>query len=460
MADYLILGSGLAGLSASYHLGHDQCLILEKHLHNFAHLHTEFREGFTWDQGPHVSFTKNDYVRELFANNTGGEYEEYEVKTANYFKGHWIDHPAQSNLYQVPEPLRSQCLESFLKTRQNTAENQKASELTNYQDWLDQAFGPVFSQTFPAAYTRKYWTREPRDLTTDWVGRRVFNPKEEDVVQGALAALTRQTHYITHVRYPKKGGYQSFVSKLAQGANIHNGAEVVKIDLSERRVWTAAGVCYSYDKLINTLPLPVFINLCTNVPEEVRQAASRLSCTQLLLLNVTAPHPTLRPDNWMYVYDEDKFTTRINCTEKLSPFNAPPGQTGVQVEVYFSRHRPLTRPTEEISSLVVQELKEMGLLDVDAVAAGKVHAHNRYAPWANVIFDHDTKPALSEIYSWLETQGLIREDDDLEPLTNWNEKEKRKAGRLLMAGRFGQWKYYWTDDCVLRGKRMKMMACV
>jgi len=28
----------------------------------------------------------------------------------------WIDHPAQTCLYQVPEPLRTQCLESFLET--------------------------------------------------------------------------------------------------------------------------------------------------------------------------------------------------------------------------------------------------------------------------------------------------------------------------------------------------------
>jgi len=25
-------------------------------------------------------------------------------------------------------------------------------------------------------------------------------------------------------------------------------------------------------------------------------------------------------------------------------------------------------------------------------------------------------------------------------------------GQLILAGRFAQWKYYWSDDCVLRGK--------
>ena len=38
-------------------------------------------------------------------------------------------------------------------------------------------------------------------------------------------------------------------------------------------------------------------------------------------------------------------------------------------------------------------------------------------------------------------------------MSNWEEKNKGNAlGSLIMAGRFGQWKYFWSDDCVLRGK--------
>jgi UDP-galactopyranose mutase len=60
MSDYLILGSGLAGLSCSHHTGHDRCLILDKNTHAFGHIHFETREGFTWDQGRHVSLTKHE----------------------------------------------------------------------------------------------------------------------------------------------------------------------------------------------------------------------------------------------------------------------------------------------------------------------------------------------------------------------------------------------------------------
>jgi hypothetical protein len=39
-------------------------------------------------------------------------------------------------------------------------------------------------------------------------------------------------------------------------------------------------------------------------------------------------------------------------------------------------------------------------------------------------------------------------------MTDWEKKftANDTVGDLVLAGRFGQWKYYWTDDCVLRGK--------
>ena len=62
----LILGSGISGLSSSYHLGHENCLILEKKKYPYGHVFSDNKNGIIWDEGPHVSFTKNEYVKNLF----------------------------------------------------------------------------------------------------------------------------------------------------------------------------------------------------------------------------------------------------------------------------------------------------------------------------------------------------------------------------------------------------------
>jgi hypothetical protein len=37
-------------------------------------------------------------------------------------------------------------------------------------------------------------------------------------------------------------------------------------------------------------------------------------------------------------------------------------------------------------------------------------------------------------------------------MTDWDTKPEKPLGNIILAGRFAQWKYYWTDDCVMRGK--------
>lgn len=448
MDSIAILGAGLAGISTSFHLGHDRCRVFEKNWYPGGHIHTEILDGFTWDEGPHLSFTKYDYVRELFAANVDGDYLEYPVETGNYYQGHWIPHPAQSNLYAVPEPLRSRCLQDFLDVRAGN----DAFVPQDYDQWLRFAFGDTFAETFPSAYTRKYWTVDPERLGTDWVGERVYFPSIEDVKQGAEGPLPEQTHYIKKIRYPARGGYFAYADRLTSNAKIDYNHELTRISFADRELFFSNGLRTPFDRLVLTLPLPIVVQR-SDAPGHVQEAANALRCTSVLLVNVAVDHPTARPENWIYVYDEDKYSTRINCTEKLSPHNAPEGKSGIQVEVYFSKDKPMTESPEQIARHVCDELLEMGLIhgrdDIESV-------HTKWVEWANVVFDHGRREALDTIFGWLESHGLRRRDDDLEPTTDWNaaldRAEVDPTQTLFLAGRYAQWKYYWTDDCVMRGK--------
>ncbi len=450
MSKTIILGAGLAGLSAAYHIGYDQCKIFEKNSYAGGHIHTEFTNGFTFDEGPHVSFTKSKYVKELFAQNIDEAFLEYPVKTTNYYKGNWIPHPAQSNLHAVPEPLRTRCLENFLNSRE--AASHKDKVILNYADWLNAAFGEIFANEFSRKYTEKYWTTHPENLSTNWVGGRIFYPNIKEVSEGFLKPLSQETHYVTEIRYPKEGGYFSYARKWAKKANIHFESELKIISFMNREMVFANGLVKKYDQLISTIPLPILIK-SSDAPSNIKEAADNLNCSSVLLVNVMADHPTQRTENWIYVYDEDKFSTRINCTELLSPFNAPINQTGIQVEVYFSFYKPLKNSIDEIKDAVINEIIEMGLLK------GKewiVEVQAKWVQWANIIFDHHREKNLEIIFNWLTSVGLKREADDLEHATNWENKfgkhDSLKGADLILSGRFAQWKYYWTDDCVLRGK--------
>lgn len=444
----LILGAGLAGISCSYHLKHD-CLVVEKNNYSGGHIYSHQINGFTWDEGPHVSFTKHQYVKDLFDLNVQGEFLEYPVYPTNYYNGHWVPHPAQSNLYAVPEPVRSKCLSDFLETRKDTNNDVQP---TNYDEWIKLAFGNEFSNEFVKSYTKKYWTLDPEYLSTDWVGERVFFPDVETVKKGFEGPLEESTHYITNVRYPKKGGYYSYANLLRKEMNVQFNKCVNKINLDSKTVYFTDGTQQQYTKLINTLPLPEFVKFI-DARQEIKNAAEDLVCSELLLLNFVVDHPATIDSHWLYVYDVDKYATRINFTELLSPENGVEGKCGIQVEVYFSKYKQQQETIEEISKKVADELVEMGLIKNESFIE---EINTNYIKYANVIFDHKRQKSLDTILDYLSDFGLIRENDDLTPSTDWIKKESKtnddKLGDIILAGRFGQWKYYWTDDCVLRGK--------
>ncbi len=422
MGDITVLGAGLSGLATSFHVGHARCIIYESKSYYGGHIYSTLRDGFTWDDGPHVSFNPGEYVQQVFAESVDGQFVEEKTCVSNYYRGYWIEHPAQSNLYQVPEPLRTECLHSFLTTRKG---NPDPPQPVNYQEWLYQAFGPVFAETFPAAYTRKYWTTEPANLGVDWIGRRVFYPDIEDVVNGAQGPLDRPTYWVHKWRYPAQGGFLSYCNKFVQGARVHYGKSLGKINFNKRTIYFEDRSTTPYEKLVSTIPLPVLIERSEDAPPDVREAAALLRCTTFLSVEIAVNHRSKRKEQWFYIYDEDKLSTRISITENFSPNNAPPDCTGLAVEVYGSPYKPLPTDRQQVGQKVHQELIEMGLIENERAV---ISMNVRHSPWGQVIYDHHRKPALELINAFLNKFGVI------------------------CVGRYGQWGYLMTHDCVLNGR--------
>jgi protoporphyrinogen oxidase len=241
----------------------------------------------------------------------------------------------------------------------------------------------------------------------------------------------------------------SFIKGISEGANVQHGHILTSISLKEKVLHFQNGHKHYYDKLINTTPpLDKFIQVTCNVPKSVAIAASQLRCISLLLINVKATGSALVPYHWLYVYDEDKFSTRITQTHLLSSKNTPEGIIGLQVEVYEPPYRPFKISHEAIKEKVIEELVDMKLIEEVCTV------HTEYIQHANVIYDHKRRQSQDIVLDWLSEHGLNREDDDLEPMTDWNNVPSVKYSSIYNAGRFAQWKYFWSDDCVLRGLQL------
>ena len=293
---YAILGSGVAGLGAANVLFENgiRAKLYDKRPRPGG-LTSSFGsgDGFVFDEGVHISFTKNERVKELFAESTGNQFERGNVYCNNYWQGHWIKHPAQVNLHGLPTKLVIGCIRDFIEARQI-----EKPKINNYEDWLLAAYGRTFAETFPMVYTRKYHTTDASNMSTDWLGPRLYRPNLEEVLHGALEHEPLDVFYVNEFRYPSEGGFESFVKGFYNKAEVFCDHEIAAIDLKDKQLTFKDGTTQPFEKLISSLPLPVIVPLIKGAPKDVLDAASRLACSQVVVVNIGLNRPIDVKPQW------------------------------------------------------------------------------------------------------------------------------------------------------------------
>jgi CDP-paratose 2-epimerase len=96
----IILGAGISGITCSHELKkyNINSIVLEKN-NNWGGLLDNFSiNGFRFDKFIHLSFAKDDYVNDIFYQTP---FIKHKPLSSNYYKGTWLKHPAQNNLYPL-----------------------------------------------------------------------------------------------------------------------------------------------------------------------------------------------------------------------------------------------------------------------------------------------------------------------------------------------------------------------
>ncbi len=425
MTNIVVLGTGMAGYGAAnvLHAEGIRPVVYDKNQHYGGHT-ASFRDsqGFLFDLGPHISFTKDPRIQELFAGYVDQDYEAIQINLNNYWRGHRLTHPAQLHLNALPRDLIVEIIADFVKEQHGPERH-----IGNYEDWLIASYGRRFAELFPMQYTRKYHLTSASNLTTDWLGPRMYRPSLEEMLRGALGPWAPDVHYITNFRYPRKGGFLSYLSAFPRLADLRLGHELVAIDPGSHVLRFRDGLTTEYDGLVSSIALPDLIPMIAGAPRDVIEASQRLACSTCVLVNVGVDRADLSEAQITYFYDEDITFTRPSFPHMLSGTNATRDCGGVQAEVYFSpKYRPLTRPLQVWIEPVSRDRSRMGPI---RKSGGIRTRHATMIKYANVIFDQDRPTALKTVHGYLADVGIA------------------------YCGRYGDWGYMWTDESFISGER-------
>ena len=413
----IILGAGISGISAAYHLAKiGMYAVVYEATSRAGGLLDNFKiDGFLFDNAIHLSFATEPEVREIFDRTP---YYAHQAISMCWDENIWLKHPVQNNMFNLAISDRVKLVADFV-TRPDI-------EVNNYHDWLIYQYGELIASRWHLPYTNKYWTIPAHNLGIGWVGNRVRRADIHEILYGALTSETPTYYYATEMRYPLQGGYKAFIEPMIAQVEIRNDHCAIKINLAEKKIHFSNGNVVLFDNLISSIPLPLLIQIIDDVPDDIRKTAATLYATSVDLISIGFSKPNVQPYLWFYIYDKDILASRAYSPSIKSPDNVPVGCSSLQFEIYSSSQKPQTHSPEEMIANTLMFLKRIGLVNSEDEI---LFMHHKRLPWGNVVFDLGMEKRREHVLIWLKQNGIIT------------------------AGRFGEWDYQWSNQAFMSGRR-------
>lgn len=418
--DNVILGAGIAGLSAAYHLrGRGSSSVVFEKDNDWGGLCGFFViDGFRFDRFVHFTFPEDEYTKNLFEKSSPTF--SHPSISSNYYHGVWLKHPAQNNLAPLSSDEKTKIISDFVNRSQKDV-----SDIHDYETWLRVQYGNYFSEHFPLVYTNKYWGVNARDMETKWVGLRMYSPDLNQVLSGAFETQDENFYYTKFMRYPRVGGFRSILNDVRRGTDIRFNHRVIKIIPEQKTIVFDNGEKVGYKRCISTLPLPEIVNMIDKVPENVRIASDGLHWTSGYQISLGFNKPDIPKYLWFYIYDKDVPPARVYSPSLKSPENVPDGRSSIQAEVFWDCKSDAPDKQKTFHD-TIEKLKKICNFDDKDIVVKDI----RYEKYANVTFVHDTRKNRQIILDWLKSKGIES------------------------IGRFGKWDYLWSHQAFQSGREI------
>ncbi|MDP2940956.1 MAG: FAD-dependent oxidoreductase [Candidatus Omnitrophota bacterium] len=418
----VILGAGLAGLSAGWHLQRKgiEPVLLEKEAQVGGLCRTKNVGAFHFDCDGHLLHFKRRDTFGLVKDLLAGNLKKHKRSAWVYACGRYIPYPFQANLHQLPLPVVKECLLGLARAAQDGFHQEG-----NFRDWIYHHFGKGIARHFMVPYNTKFWTLPPERLSCEWLDGFVPLPTLSQMIAGSVEDAPQEFGYNSTFWYPEKGGINQLALALAAGLkNIYTNSEVTEIDLRAKKVRISGGESENYDYLISTLPLPELPRLVKNMPRKMRDLFAKLNWNSILNVNLGLDKRDGASRHWAYFPQREHCFFRAGFYHNFSPGCAPPGRGALYAEISYPREE--TPQKGNILARLEADLKNTGLLNGSRIIASDINEIKYGYP----IYDLNYSRVREKIIRYL------------------------RQGQVIPCGRYGSWRYFSMEDSILDGKRV------
>lgn len=425
MARIVIIGAGLTGLSAAYHLekkGFFDYHLFEKEADIGGLCGSVEQDGFTFDFTGHLLHIGDPYFRQLIEQLVG--FENLNAITRRsfiYSQETYTRYPFQINLFGLPVKTIADCIEGYVQRKKKT-------HPLFFKEWVLAHFGSGFAKYFFYPYQKKIFACDLRTLTADWTGRFVPSTSLEQIIQGALTDSGDEAiGYNAQFFYPKQGGIIAWVKQLASALQqpIYTQCTVTSIDIKQKIVTFADGHIQPYDHLISSMPLDRLLGVLQEPSDSsLASAAAHLQCNSVINFNLGIARPDVSDKHWIYFPEPEIPFYRLGFPHNFAASMAPAHCSSLYGEFAY-----IKKSSRWIQHQLKQSLhatkKILSLSDSDIITQKIMHISHAY-----VIYDRWRQKNLPML---------------LKRLADAN---------IYSVGRYGEWKYASMQEAVLDGKKI------
>lgn len=426
MSKTVIIGAGIAGLSAGYHaqLKGIDYTIYESEDAVGGLCRSIKKDGFLFDYSGHLLHLKTPFFQDLVKALLGDNLTVIERNAVIYSNGVYTRYPFQANLYGLPPLIIKECLLEFVRAYCGK-EDLPTSSYKTFHDWIVAKLGAGFGNHFMFPYNEKLWTVPTEELTCEWMSEYVPRPSLDEVFNGTFSDQEKGFGYNASFWYPKHGGIQALCSALAAKVeNIHLNEKIVSIDQQRKVVTFTSGHKTNYKQLISTMPLKILIKLLsTPVPDTIVAAVDALRHNSVLIVNLGVRGNKLTDKHWIYL-PEKKFTAyRVGVYSNFSPDMASAGTTSYYIEIAYQQAWKIDKAATVKKA--IQDMVDIGLVrkPEDIIVQNTADIECAY-----VIYDNAYTKSRGIILKYLESCGIAS------------------------IGRYGNWEYTGMEEALMQGK--------
>jgi protoporphyrinogen oxidase len=398
-----IIGAGISGISLAKMLGNKADVVVFEQKTIGGLIKCDRIEDILYHRvGGHVFNSKNGKVLDWFWSFFDKETEFIKAKryAKVYFEEGYVDYPIENHLYQLNKDLCSRIVNDLVNLPEQ-------SKITNFEDFLLGRFGRTLYEAYFKPYNTKIWNTDLSKVPLDWLEGKLPMPKVSDIFLSNILRNEEQEMVHSTFYYPKAGGSQFIINKLATGLSIVENFHVESITSVEGK--TFINEQGPFDEVIYTgdvRKLPTLVKESSAL-EPYEASLQNLPSNGTTNILCTCDSTDL---SWLYIPEEKYKAHRIIYTGNFSATNngssAVVGRSSCTAE--FSNYADLEEAKAELKTLP-------GNLEFVSY---------NYEPNSYIIQDEDTRSLIKDV------KGAL------------------KAANIHLLGRFAEWEYYNMDKCM------------